>query len=417
MKKNFYNIFILILICLNFIYFFTGFYFQHDFSNGGKIDFDHFYNNLLLFKDYNFFKIPWEKYESTTMPIYYLFLKYIIPRNSIFFFKLFGFAISLIIVFLIYINFKIKYNLRKFNINLFLLSTIPLVSSSYRTDAFFGMEKNFGLLFLTLGIIFFNLKNKNIKFLYLAIFFSSLTFYTKQIYAFFPILIYFAILNYKDIFIRQNILYTFLFIFFLLPSVYFFYKWGDLVPPVAVSRISKINFYNIPNILGQIVIFLFPFFIFQFIQKNNPIKFSLYKTTIFFLFYLIYIFIFKEIPFQDFGGGPIYKLARIYIDYYISKLFYLSISFLGLFLLILFFRLSKEFFIYFVPTSAIIFFADNIFFGYFDPLAFLIIILFFPLKFKILSSNKFTIISFFYFLTLHFSYFIYYFYYIGNIIR
>ena len=354
------------------------------------------------------------------MPIYYLFLKYIIPRDNIFIFKFFGFSISLIIVLLIYINFKIKYNLRKFNINLFLLSTIPLISSSYRTDAFYGMEKNFGLLFLTLGIIFFNLKNKNIKFLYFAIFFSSLTFYTKQIYCFFPIIVYFAILNFKDIFSNKNILYSSLFLTFLVPSLYFFYKWDGLVSPVAAHRILKINFYNIPNILGQFLIFLTPFFIFTVIYKKNIanfFKFSSHKLFFLFLFYLIYIYFFIDIKFQNFGGGPAYKLALLLGDKYFSKIIYLSITFVGLIFVILFCRLSKEFFIYFFFTSGIIFFADNIFFGYLDPLAFLIIIFFFPFKFSIISSNKFVLINIFYFLTLHISYFFYYSYYIGNIIR
>ena len=420
MKKNLLNYFFLLLVYLNFIYFFAGFYYQHDFSNGGKIDFEHFYNNLLLFKDYDFIEIPWEKYESTTLPIYYLFLKYIIPRDNIFFFKFFGFSISLIIVFLIYINFKVKYNLRKFNINLFLLSTIPLISSSYRTDAFHGMEKNFGLLFLTLGIIFFNLKNKSKKFLYLAIFFSSLTFYTKQIYCFFPIIIYFGILYFKDIFSNKNIFYSFLFFIFLVPSTYFFYKWDGLVSPVAAQRISKINFYNIPNIFGQYLIFLTPFFIFLFIYKKNIanfLKFSLNKLLFIFLLYLIYIYFFIDIKFQNFGGGPVLKLALILGDNYFSKILYLSLSFIGLIFSIVFCRLSKEFFIYFFFTSGVVFFADNIFFGYLDPLAFLIIIFFFPFKFSILSSNKFVLISIFYFLTLHISYIFYYSYYIGNIIR
>ena len=53
-KENLLNIFFLILALFNIIYFFIGFYYQHDFSNGGKIDFVHFYNNLALFKDYKF---------------------------------------------------------------------------------------------------------------------------------------------------------------------------------------------------------------------------------------------------------------------------------------------------------------------------------------------------------------------------
>ena len=416
-KENLLNIFFLILALFNIIYFFIGFSYQHDFSNGGKIDFVHFYNNLALFKDYKFLEIPWEKYESTTMPIYYLFLKYIIPRDNIFIFKLFGFVISLIIIFLIYIIFKIKYNIKKFDIKFFLLSSIPLISSSYRTDSFYGFEKNFGLIFLFIGLIFYYLKNNNKYNVYFAIFFSCAAFYAKQIYCFFPVIIYFFIINLKDLFCKKNILYSFLFFIFLIPSFYFFYKWNGLVPPVAAPRISNINIYNIPVILGMFIIFLTPYIFFIFFQKKKIFNFCSYELIFFSLFYFIYIYFFIDFNFQPFGGGPLYKLAMIFGNNFFSKIFFLSISYFGLIYLVQFSKKSLAFLIYFLITSSIIFFADNIFFGYLDPLAFLIIIFFFPLEFKIISSNRFVLINFSYFLMLHISYIFYYIYYIGNIIR
>jgi hypothetical protein len=416
-KKTIIDIFFIILVILNIIYFFIGFYYQHDFSNGGKIDFDHFNNNLLLFKENKFLEIPWDRYESTTMPIYYLLLKFIIPKNNIFIFKLFGFSISIIIIFLIYLVFKIKYNLKKFSIRIFLLSSIPLLSSSYRTDSFFGMEKNFGLLFLILGIIFFFLKNKNKNYLYLSIFFSCFAFYTKQIYCFLPILIFFLIIDFKNLFCKKNFLYSFLFLIFLIPSFYFFYKWGGLVPPVAAPRIANINFYNIPVIFGSFLIFVFPLFLIIFLHKKNVVKLSSYKIIFLILFYFFYIFIFLNIKFQPFGGGPIYKLAMIFEDNYFSKIFFLSFTYMGLILSGFFCKQSKEFLIYFLITSCIIFFADNIFFGYLDPLAFIILIFFIPFKFVFFKSNKFILLNFFYFFILHISYVTYYKYYVGNIIR
>lgn len=416
-KKPLIDIFFTILVILNIIYFFIGFYYQHDFSNGGKIDFEHFNNNLLLFKENKFLEIPWDRYESTTMPIYYLLLKFVIPKNNIFIFKLFGFSISIIIIFLIYLVFKIKYNLKKFNIRIFLLSSIPLLSSSYRTDSFFGMEKNFGLLFLILGIIFFFLKKKNKNYLYLSIFFSCFAFYTKQIYCFLPIIIFFLIIDFKNLFCKKNFLYSFLFLIFLIPSFYFFYKWGGLVPPVAAPRIANINFYNIPVILGSFLIFVFPLFFIIFLHKKNVVKLSSYKIIFLILFYFFYIFIFLNIKFQPFGGGPIYKLAMIFGDNYFSKIFFLSFAYIGLILSGFFCKHSKEFLIYFLITSGIIFFADNIFFGYLDPLAFIILIFFIPFKLVFFKSNKFILLNFFYFFILHISYVAYYTYYIGNVIR
>ena len=51
-KENNYKYLLIIIFFFNVIYFFFGFVNQHDFSNGGKIDFDHIYNNFRLFKVY-----------------------------------------------------------------------------------------------------------------------------------------------------------------------------------------------------------------------------------------------------------------------------------------------------------------------------------------------------------------------------
>ena len=53
---------ILLVFFLNLIYFIVGFVYQHDFSNGGKIDFEHIYGNFLLFKNSSLFELDWTKY-------------------------------------------------------------------------------------------------------------------------------------------------------------------------------------------------------------------------------------------------------------------------------------------------------------------------------------------------------------------
>ena len=50
LKNNFYNHLFLSLSCFNLLYFIYGFLNQHDFSNGGKIDFEHIYNNFYYLK-------------------------------------------------------------------------------------------------------------------------------------------------------------------------------------------------------------------------------------------------------------------------------------------------------------------------------------------------------------------------------
>ena len=66
------NLLLCLVIVSNIIYFFLGFFYQHDFSNGGKIDFKHIFNNFLLFKETSIFNIDWFKYESSSLPLFYI---------------------------------------------------------------------------------------------------------------------------------------------------------------------------------------------------------------------------------------------------------------------------------------------------------------------------------------------------------
>ena len=52
----------LFIVILIFTYFILGFVFQHDPSNGGKIDFNHIYHNYKLIKNNNFFLIDWSNF-------------------------------------------------------------------------------------------------------------------------------------------------------------------------------------------------------------------------------------------------------------------------------------------------------------------------------------------------------------------
>ena len=70
-KNNFYISYLTVLIYLSF---FLGYFFQENSAGGGFVDFQHISNNILLFKESNFFEINWMKYESTSLPIYYLII-------------------------------------------------------------------------------------------------------------------------------------------------------------------------------------------------------------------------------------------------------------------------------------------------------------------------------------------------------
>ena len=90
-KKNFLLISLTLLVYLSFL---LGYLFKENFAGGGFIDFKHIASNILLFKQSNFLEIDWSKYESTSLPIYYLIIK-ILNISNFFKIGLFNVFISL----------------------------------------------------------------------------------------------------------------------------------------------------------------------------------------------------------------------------------------------------------------------------------------------------------------------------------
>lgn len=249
------------LFCwLIFFTFFLGFIFQENAAGGGVIDFEHIYNNFLLFKNYNFFEIPWQFYSSSTLPLYYLIANLLIPENP-FFLKFFSFIISIFCIFILLKNLKLKYNISKdYARNLLLICCLPLLSPYFRTSAFYGLEENFAYLLLLLSTYFFYSYKKPEYFRYLAIFFSSLAFYARLNYAFLSIITYFSFFNKNKYFDKKNIIYTFLFLILILPSFYFFFKFNtfssDVLNKLAFNERINFKLINIP-VIFSILFFLF----------------------------------------------------------------------------------------------------------------------------------------------------------------
>lgn len=417
-QNNKFDIFVYFLFILNLFYFFYGFYFQHDFSNGGKIDFQHIYNNFQLFKMNSVIEIPWEKYESSSLPLHYLITRLIIPSDNIFYFKLYTFLISFLCLPLFYYLLKSILREKKKNTQVLLISSILFISSSFRTDSFFGLEENIGfLLFFSTFLSFYKYQEENL-FLYkfLTIFFSCLIFYSRQTYAFVPIITYFYFLDKQKFLSLKNFNLSILYFFFLLPSLYFFINWGSLVPTEAHSRIVSFKLDSIPIMFGMFVIFLLPFYFYHFVKNKNKLNFFQFRFFVMIIIsYLFYVFIFWDLRISNFGGGPLYK---IFLSLNEFKFIYLFFSYLGFIFSI---HLSLKNFNFFIFISFFIFVysvADNLFFSYLDPL--MIISLFVLSNFfnEYLKKDKFfSLFIFFYFVSLHFSWVFYYKFIIGDVIR
>ena len=415
MKNNVSYYFLLVFLIVNFLYFIIGFIYQHDFSNGGKIDFEHIFNNFILFKNNSLLDIDWSRYESTSLPLHYLITKIIIPKDNIFLFKFYTFCLSLICIPLFYKVLSLRVNQKKFSLRLFSLSSVILLSSSFRTDGFFGLEENIGFFTLFLSFIFFySYQIKNNYFLKIfTIIFSCIIFYSRQTYAFIPIITYFYFLDKKNLFGKNNFYLSLLYFIILAPSLYFFISWGSPVPTAAAFRLVSFQVYSLPIIFGMFVIFTLPFYLLSVKKILKRLNFKSLLLLIFGLF--IYCYFFWKIPVLNFGGGP---LSKLFLFNQNLKIVYLFFSYLGFITVIDLMKNNLNLSIFFLFFIFIYFFTDKAFFSYLDPLC-LIIILVFVKNYIIEISNNIYKLTFFifYFLILHLSWASYFGIYLRGIIR
>ena len=375
------NQFLRLFVFFIYFSFLFGFFNNEDAAGGGRIDLVHIFHNIHLFKSNSFFGIPWSQYESTSLPLYYLIAKYLIPFNDIFAFKLFTFSISLCTIFIFYKILKIKYGR---NDNILLISSIPLLSPYFRTSAFWGIEENIGYFFFLLSSYFFVKNIKDPKYSLIAIITVCLTFYTRQNYAFLVIIFFFYFFNFKKIFSIKNFNIIFWFGFFLLPSLYFFYEWGGLVNNTnPSSRRIDFQLFNIPVILSIFFFYYIPIIFFNI--KTYYKKFFFVKNVIFFIILFLIFYIFFKIEAQqlfsnNLGSGVVYKLFfnfGLFNDYPdIAQILFLLVSFLGLIFSMYFCKINYNYFIFFIVSLFIFSFANIVFQEYFDPLIYFFIFIF-----------------------------------------
>ena len=415
-KKNFLLISLTLLIYLSFL---LGYLFKENFAGGGFIDFKHIASNILLFKQSNFLEIDWSKYESTSLPIYYLIIK-ILNISNFFKIGLFNVFISLssvLIFFKTLTNLSRKYSLKIDNVALFSISSLPLLSPYFRTSTFWMLEENIGYLFMLLSILFWTRKKTYLN-IFFCIIFSSLAFYSRQSYAFICIIIFISIIDFKKIFSYKNYFISFVFFLTLFPSMYFFLEWEGLIPPYAATdRSISFRFINLLIIFSISFFYLIPFFVTEdlslikdFFKKNKKI------LVFFFLFFIL--FFFNEIQLDDvyykfkLGGGIIYKLVFhlnfLFENFFLKKVIFLILSYFGLILIIYFSSKNFELMLFFLVFILIFSNANIIFQEYFDPMIFFLVIIFH--KMKNLRSNLINLylILFCYNLTLLISNFVYY---------
>ena len=391
--------FLLSLNILIYLSFFLGYFFQENSAGGGLIDFKHISNNILLFNENKFFEIDWTKYESTSLPIYYLIIK---TLNISDFFKIgllnmFISLFSILIFFKSLININQRYELKTDKILLFSICALPLLSPYFRTSTFWMLEENIGYLFMLLSIFFWTRQKTYIN-IFLCIIFSSLAFYSRQSYAFLAIIMFFNFIDFKKLFTFRNIFIINSFLIFLFPSLYFFKEWGGLVPPAAIIyRPIEFKFINLPIIFSICLFYLIPFLVLE--NKKKILNFFFENKYIIFLSLIFFCFIFfdkintEEVYYKyKLGGGLIYKLnfhLNILIkSFFIQKLFFVFISWVGFLSIIFYFLRSFNLKIFFLVFIIIFSNANIVFQEYFDPMITILIIIFYKAIDPYCNFNK-----------------------------
>ena len=165
---NLYKFTSVFLILLAISSYFFGFYFDENSAGAGHYQGDivNVWNNLQIFLSNDIISsIQNQEYYSSRTPLVYIFHEIFNPfTKDIESFRKSVFVISLTLPILFYFCLRQKF-VERDNILLLLISATVFLSPYFRTSAFWGLEENFGLIFLLLSFLFLNsfLKNENHK--------------------------------------------------------------------------------------------------------------------------------------------------------------------------------------------------------------------------------------------------------------
>lgn len=383
------NLLFIIIIILSFI---IGLIINENSSGGALTDFVYIFGNFKLFLASESVRdIPWENYNSSSLPLYYLVLDVFFSNPLKLNLIITNIILISLSVFFFYLTIKKVVTLKKFEKSyLLLISFILLLSPYTRSSTFWGLEEIIGICnFIITLYFFFEYKNNNkFSYLILTIFFSCMALFSRQSYAFLILFIFFEIIDLKKILIKKNLIIILSYIIFLTPSIYVFNQWGGFLPPIAVEkgRSLSIYFQNIPVILSISLTYLIPF---MFLSFNNLREFQnffiqrIFTLSVSSIFFFIILLNYK---FQLVGGGVFIKILNLLnLNFYI-KIFMLSI-FSSICFVYLFYKLNKKILIFLSLLIIIFLTIDLIFQEYFDPIIFIILIIFF--NYKNISAEKF----------------------------
>lgn len=399
-KQDFLNYVIFILILISF---FLGYLLNENSAGAGQYfgDIKAIWKNQNIFFKYNLIEaITHKDYFDGRAPISYILHKWLNPyakdlesyRNSVFII-----STLLPLIFFFYIKKKYHYNLS----NIFLITSVLILSPYFRTTSFWALEENYGLILLVINsylILEYKKFNKYI-FLTLACLVSSLTFYFDQKLIIIPIITLFFIIKNFDF---QRITFSFLLFFLLsLPYVFLMWLWQAPVPTSIKTRAFALNFENIGYALTIIFCYLIPFLFFEIKIFFRNLKIFFTKKNIFILILILAYSIFFYLNFESFyqkninGNGVAFKLINLILDDIILKkvIFFILIIFSSI-CIIYFFQsmFDRLVVLYFILLGLVV---NPLYQEYYDPVIFIMLFTYFEKKINIDYKKSIFLILYF----------------------
>ena len=419
MKTNTnYKILTSFLIFLSFLSYVVGFYFNENSSGAGDYrgDITIIWSNLQIWINNDIISsIHHEDYYGSRTPLVYLLHKILNPfTDNIENYRKSVFVFSLTLPILFYFSLKEKFVTEDKLLILLISSTICL-SPYFRTSAYWGLEENFGSVFMLLSFLLLNnfLKINNSKtnkvhlILFLTTLCSSFCLYFDQKLIIIPLICFIKIILSDKLF-KFKLISVVYYLLLSLPFIYLIFVWGGLVPakmndPVSGRQLGReIFLIHIGYACTIIAFYLTPLLLFK--EKNLFLlikNFFSNRSSFFFILpfvaYIICMVVFFDFNNQSqIGKGFIHKTSLLLFSNDILKIIYVYFAFFISWLIILIF-IEKQLvdiltISYLLILSVIIW---PIFQEYFDPLILIMAFIFFGTKLHINYKNSIALYAYF----------------------
>ena len=403
-----YRILSLVLIFISFASLFLGFYLDENSAGAGsyKGDIEIVWKNLQIFLANDIISsILHQDYYTSRTPIVYVFHEIFNPFvENIISFRRSVFIISLTLPVLFYFCLKQKF-IREDNILLLLISSTVCLSPYYRTSSYWGLEENYGLIFLLLTFLSLNsfLKNENQGgykvhlLLFISTFFSSCCLYFDQKLIIIPIICFLKIITSNKL-LKFKFFSVFYYFLLSLPYIYLIILWEGLIPSALIENRklgNEIFLVHIGYSSTIIAFYLLPLLLFKDKNVVNVVKNFFFNKKNYYLICLFIIYLAYLIGFFDFneqsiiGKGFIHKISQILFNENFSRIIFVYFSFFISWIIILIYienELSDILTIVYLFILSV--FLWPMFQEYFDPLILLMAFTFFRSKLIINYKNS-----------------------------